>query len=72
MLFRSSLLEAYRYRSFDVPGRLKVSQQEHVQIIGAIEQGDSLLAQSCMRSHINRGGDAMIALLRSRERSADA
>lgn len=60
-----SLLVAYRYRSFEVPGRLHVSHDEHSQIIHAIERGDSSLAQSCMRVHISRGGEAMIALLRS-------
>jgi len=60
-----SLLVAYRYRSFEVPGRLNISHDEHSQIVHAIEQGETSLAQSCMRVHISRGGDAMIALLRS-------
>lgn len=62
-----SLLLAYRYRSFEMPGRLPVSNDEHSQIVKAIASGDVLLAQSCMRTHISRGGDAMIALLRCAE-----
>lgn len=62
-----SLLLAYRYRSFEMPGRLIVSNQEHGQIVQAIANGDVSLAQSCMRTHISRGGQAMIALLGSAE-----
>jgi len=59
------LLMAYPHRSFEMPGRLKISNQEHHEIVHAIRLGDVALAQSSMKSHISRGGEAMIALLRS-------
>jgi DNA-binding GntR family transcriptional regulator len=56
-------LAAFRQRSFDQPGRLQTSDQEHHRIVNAIRQGDGEAAASAMREHISVGGEALVALL---------
>lgn len=49
-------IAAYRGRLFEKPGRLKASQQEHVQVVEAILAGDAVAAAEAMRDHISAGG----------------
>jgi len=64
------MLMGYRLRSFEMPGRLAVSVKEHAGIVEAISAGQVEQARQCMREHIERGADAMVALLRAYGQSA--
>jgi len=60
-------LAAYRQRGFDKPGRLRASDREHARIVKAICEGDDAVAAEAMRSHIQAGGEAMVALVLASE-----
>ena len=50
------LLRIYRHISGAVPERKEIAFQEHWQIVRAMKNRDAELAESLMRSHINRAG----------------
>ena len=60
-------LAAHRQRGFDKPGRLRASDREHARIVKAICEGDDGVAAEAMRSHIQAGGEAMVALVLAAE-----
>jgi DNA-binding GntR family transcriptional regulator len=60
-------LAAYRQRGFDKPGRLRTSDREHARIVKAICDGDDVGAADAMRTHIQVGGEAMVALVLASE-----
>jgi DNA-binding FadR family transcriptional regulator len=57
------LLRIYRFRSGSAPGRRKQAFEEHWQIIRAMQARDADLAESLMRSHIQRATDLLLASL---------
>ncbi len=63
-------LAAYRQRGFDKPGRLAASDREHATIVKAICAGDATAAAAAMRTHIDVGGEAMMALVLAAEAGA--
>lgn len=62
-----SALAAYRQRVFDQPGRIAGSHAEHAIIVAAICAGNEREAETAMRNHINRGGEAMASLVLAAE-----
>lgn len=55
------LLRIYRYRSGSEPGRRPRAFEEHWQIAHALEARDGALAESLMRSHIERATETLLA-----------
>jgi DNA-binding GntR family transcriptional regulator len=53
------LLRLYRKQSGDAPGRRPEAQEEHWQIVAAMKQRNSALAESLMRSHIRRATEGL-------------
>lgn len=53
------LLRLYRRQSGDTPGRRPEAREEHWQIVAAMKQRNSALAESLMRSHIRRATDRL-------------
>jgi DNA-binding GntR family transcriptional regulator len=53
------LLRLYRRQSGDAPGRRPEAQEEHWQIVAAMKQRNSALAESLMRSHIRRATEGL-------------
>ena len=54
------LLRIYRARSGSVPGRHGEAFEEHWQIVRAIRVRDASLAESLMRTHINRATQSLL------------
>ncbi len=57
------LLRVYRLRAGDAPGRRKDASLEHWQIVRAMQKRDAELAESLMRSHINRATQLLTSTL---------
>lgn len=55
------LLRIYRYRSGSEPGRRPRAFEEHWQIARALAARDGALAESLMRSHIERATETLLA-----------
>ena len=53
------LLRLYRRQSGDAPGRRPEAREEHWQIVAAMKQRNSALAESLMRSHIRRATERL-------------
>jgi DNA-binding GntR family transcriptional regulator len=53
------LLRLYRRQSGDAPGRRPEAHEEHWQIVAAMKQRNSALAESLMRSHIRRATERL-------------
>jgi DNA-binding GntR family transcriptional regulator len=53
------LLRLYRRQSGDTPGRRPEAREEHWQIVAAMKQRNSALAESLMHSHIRRATDGL-------------
>ncbi len=63
------LLRIYRRHSGSVLDRKEDAFDEHWQIVSAIRNRDSRLAESLMRSHIKRAADHIVEQLRSSEQA---
>lgn len=59
------LLRIYRRRSGENPGRREQALDEHWQIVRAMHNRDSDLAESLMRSHIGRATNSLLASIKS-------
>ena len=62
-------IQAVRVRSA-VPGRLRVAQDQHAEIVEALRRRDPDLAESATRSHIESAKQNVLSVLRSRREAA--
>lgn len=64
-------IQAVRVRSA-VPGRLRVAQDQHAQIVEALRRHDPALAETATRSHIESAKQNVLSVLRSRREAASS
>ncbi len=63
-------IQAVRVRSA-VPGRLRIAQDQHAEIVEALRRHDPELAEAATRSHIESAKQNVLSVLRSRREAAD-
>lgn len=63
-------IQAVRVRSA-VPGRLRIAQDQHAEIVEALRRHDPALAEAATRSHIESAKQNVLSVLRSRREAAD-
>ena len=56
-------IKSYRKLSLSVPGRLEISQKEHLEILRAIRCGNAELAEELTSRHIERAAENIISAL---------
>jgi DNA-binding GntR family transcriptional regulator len=62
--FVRRLWEAFPWRTmWALPGRAKLSHEEHVAVMEAIRRRDAALAAERMRAHVSSGRDTLLAHL---------
>jgi DNA-binding GntR family transcriptional regulator len=62
-------IQAVRVRSA-VPGRLRVAQDQHAEMVDALRRRDPALAEAATRAHIESAKENVLSVLRSRRAAA--
>jgi DNA-binding GntR family transcriptional regulator len=62
-------ISAARVRA-SVPGRLRIAQDQHAEIVEALRKRDTTLAQEAVREHLTSAKDNVLGFLRSRAAAA--